>query len=69
MHSCLHLGLQRRDDRTEIGVAASLTKTVDGPLYLDDALINRNQRVGYGTFAIVMGMYAERGLDMFFYRP
>src|SRR6266702_1949567 len=60
----LHLGLHRRDNRAEIGVAAALAETVDGALYLDDALFDRDHGVGYRTFAIVMGVNAERGLDM-----
>jgi len=62
----LHLGLQRRNYRAEISVAAPFTKAIDCALNLNDALFNGNQAVGNGTFAIIMRVDTERRLDMFF---
>ncbi len=55
-----HLQLQRREDRTEIGVAAPLPHPVDRPLHHRRARADRREGVGDRHVPVVVGVDSER---------
>jgi hypothetical protein len=58
-----HLQLEAGDDGAEVGVAAPLPEAVDGPLHMDNAVFHRDQGVGHGTAAVVVGVDPQRSGD------
>src|SRR6266567_6864791 len=61
----LRFQLQGRDDGTEVRVAAALAEAVDRPLNLDNPQIHGVQGIGNRAFRIVVGVYPQRGPDLF----
>ena len=53
---------ERRDQGNQVGIAASLAKTVDRALYLPRAGANGRQRIGHRHAGIIMAMDAETDL-------
>ena len=54
----IHLELQRRDNRTEVSIATTLTISINSALNLTNPSLNRSQGIGYCQFTIIMGMNA-----------
>ena len=50
---------QRRDQRTQIGVAAALAEPVQRALDLPRARTHRGQRIGHRLLGVVMGVDAD----------
>src|SRR3989339_903314 len=62
-----HFQFQDRNNRTEVGVAAALAQTVDCPLNMAYAAIDRHFRYRNRAFRIVVGMDPERFFYFYFY--